>query len=73
MPNYDRMSVVTKNLAGRDIDRHVLRADANVLQEKLASVEELTEDELMLAPPNLYGFSLSDKDWRMLSCSLCIC
>ena len=25
---------------------------------------ELTEDELMLTPPIVYGFSLSDKAWR---------
>ena len=26
--------------------------------------DELTEEELMLASPVLYGFSLSDKIWR---------
>lgn len=27
-------------------------------------VDELTEDELMLTPPSVYGFSLTDKTWR---------
>lgn len=27
-------------------------------------VAELTEDELMLTPPSVYGFSLTDKTWR---------
>ena len=31
---------------------------------------ELTEEELMLTPPVLYGFSLSDKTWRKLFPSL---
>ena len=28
------------------------------------NLPELTEDELMLAPPTVYGFSLADKMWR---------
>ena len=64
MPNYDKMALVTKNLAGREIDRHALRADTAANQETLATAEELTDDQLMLAPANLFGFSLSDKEWR---------
>ena len=34
------------------------------LQDGKNGVESLTEDELLLASPVLYGFSLSDKLWR---------
>ena len=66
MPNYDRMTYVTKTLAGVDIDRHAMRTTtALTSQEKLGSRDDLKEDDLMLAPPALYGFSLGDKQWCM--------
>lgn len=64
MPNYDKMTYVTRNLAGKDIDRHVMRTESSAEQEKLAWIDELSDDELMLAPPTLFGFSLADKEWR---------
>lgn len=64
MPNYEKMTLVMKTLAGRDLDRHALRTEAASAQDKLASAEDLLDDELMLAPPNVHGFSLSDKEWR---------
>lgn len=63
MPNYDKMSLVTKTIAGRDIDRHAMRTDTSSLLDQLATLEQLTDDEFMLTPPNLYGFSLADKEW----------
>ena len=64
MPNYDKMTRVTKTLSGKDIDRHAMRTEATTSLEKLATIDDLTEDQLMLAPPSLHGFSLSDKEWR---------
>lgn len=64
MPNYDKMSLVTKSLTGREVDRYWIRSDPSDAQEKLATVDDLTDEELMLTPPNLFGFSLADKEWR---------
>lgn len=64
MPNYDKMSFVTKSLTGKDVDRHWIRTESIDAQEKLATIDDLTDNEFMLAPPNLYGFSLADKEWR---------
>lgn len=65
MPNYERMTHVTKTLAGLEIDRHAMRTTTSLTsQDKLGTLEDLREDDLMLAPPALYGFSLSDKQWR---------
>ncbi len=53
---------VTKNLAGQDIDRHAQRANAIVVVDA-APNRELTDEELMLTSPIVYGFSFSDKQW----------
>lgn len=66
MPNYDRLTHVSKSLSGVDIDRYAMRTETETLQDRLATVDELSEDHLLLAPPNLYGFSLADKEWREL-------
>lgn len=60
-PNYPRFPQVTKTLSGQDIDRHALR-DGAIAEESLES-RELTEEELTLTSPIVYGFSLSDKYW----------
>ncbi len=70
MPNYDKMSYVSRTLSGIDIDRHAMRTSISTGvadQEKLASLDELTDEYLMLASPSLYGFSLADKIWRKLA------
>lgn len=63
MPNYDKMSLVVRDLAGRDIDRYAMRNERTATQDRLATVEELTDDHFMLASPNVHGFSLIDKEW----------
>ncbi|KAJ3558215.1 hypothetical protein NM688_g1055 [Phlebia brevispora] len=79
MPTYDRISYVSKTFSGVNIDRHAIRTSITTSAgipetEKLAKLEELTDDILMLAPASLFGFSLSDKLWCKLSyhlaCSL---
>ena len=64
MPNYDKMSLVTKSLSGKEIDRNLLRTELTEVQDYLTTIDDLTEDQLMLSPPNLFGFSLADKQWR---------
>ena len=73
VPNYDKFPIVHKTLTGVEIDRHVLRTAASVKQEAEAKLPELTDDNLMLTTPILYGFSLSDKQWRMSILSLFEC
>lgn len=65
MPNYEKMAPVTKTLTGAEIDRHAMRTTASLTsQDKLSTMEDLKEDDLLFAPPVLYGFSLADKQWR---------
>ena len=61
VPNYAMLPRVTKNLAGQDIDRHAQRAQG---AQASADARELTDDELLLTPPIVYGFSFTDKQWR---------
>lgn len=64
VPNYDKFPLVLKTLSGVDIDRHVLRVTGGVpQQEEPVKPEDLTDDELMLTTPIVYGFSLADKLW----------
>ncbi|PCH35814.1 nucleoside triphosphate hydrolase protein [Wolfiporia cocos MD-104 SS10] len=72
VPNYGQLPHVTKTLSGRIIDRHSRRArqygakkDKNV-----EDIRELTDEELLLATPIVYGFSLSDKQWLEFSVDL---
>jgi hypothetical protein len=65
MPNYEKMTQVSKTLAGVAIDRHAMRTTAAATyQGKLDQLEDLSDDDLMFAPSTLHGFSLSDKLWR---------
>ena len=59
VPNYLMLPRVGKNLAGQDIDRHAARARG----VSGADARELTDDELLLTSPIVYGFSFSDKQW----------
>ena len=59
---------VTKNLAGQDIDRHAQRANATIVVDATPN-RELTDEELLLTSPIVYGFSFSDKHWCELSSS----
>ncbi|TCD68283.1 hypothetical protein EIP91_011249 [Steccherinum ochraceum] len=63
VPNYDKFPIVHKSLSGIEIDRHALRTSTTTPKVEPEAVTELTEDELMLTTPILYGFSLSDKLW----------
>jgi hypothetical protein len=63
MPNYEKMSKVMKTLSGRDIDRHAMRSETTSGLDQLATIDDLTDYQLMLTPPSLHGFSLSDKEW----------
>ena len=67
LPNY-MLPIVIKALTGEDIDKHPRKL--NALHGKPAEVDEcealeLSDDELMLASPIVYGFSLSNKSWCM--------
>ena len=79
VPNYPMLPRVTKNLAGQDIDRHAQRANATVVVDATLD-RELTDDELLLTSPIVYGFSFSDKQWcacriflEIFSCGIFIC
>lgn len=63
--------MVVKTLENVDIDRHVLRLSAEASEQAdVVQADELTDEQLMLTTPILYGFSLSDKSWRMLPFSI---
>lgn len=63
--------MVVKTLENVDIDRHVLRLSAEASERgDVVQADELTDEQLMLTTPILYGFSLSDKSWRMLPFSI---
>ncbi|EMD36673.1 hypothetical protein CERSUDRAFT_114625 [Gelatoporia subvermispora B] len=59
-PNYVWMNTVTKTLSGQEIDRHALRTNLSPSSDKQ---NQLTDDELLLTTPLVYGFSLGDKQW----------
>ncbi|GBE89825.1 P-loop containing nucleoside triphosphate hydrolase protein [Sparassis latifolia] len=61
VPNYGKFPIVTKTISGNDLDRFALVAGA--VTESLSEASELSEEDLMLASPIVYGFSLSDKQW----------
>ena len=69
VPNYAMLPRVRKNLAGQEIDRHAARA--NGVAPGL-DTRELTDEELLLTSPIVYGFSFSDKQW-CASCPLSPC
>ena len=51
---------VTKDLSGQDIDRHARRAQVAASDK---DTRELTDEELLLTSPIVYGFSFSDKQF----------
>ena len=53
---------VVKTLSGQEIDRHALRANAAAADSSW-EVRDLTDEELILTSPIVYGFSFSDKQW----------
>ncbi|OCH84460.1 P-loop containing nucleoside triphosphate hydrolase protein [Obba rivulosa] len=59
-PNYVWMNTVTKTLSGQEIDRHALRSNPSPSSNEQT---QLTDDELLLTTPLVYGFSLGDKQW----------
>ncbi|KZT08231.1 P-loop containing nucleoside triphosphate hydrolase protein [Laetiporus sulphureus 93-53] len=65
MPGYTKLPKVLKTLSGSDIDRYALNADlaASGTQQWTTEVNDLSEEELLLTTPIVYGFSLSDKSW----------
>ena len=73
VPNYDKFPIVHKTLAGVEIDRHALRTATAGKQETETAPPELSDDQLMLTTPILYGFSLSDKQWRASNILLLPC
>ncbi|KAH9922160.1 P-loop containing nucleoside triphosphate hydrolase protein [Amylocystis lapponica] len=68
VPNYPKFPVVTKTLSGDDIDRHARRLGLVAAGQSITDdTRELTEEELVLASPVVYGFSLGDKQWLEFS------
>lgn len=67
LPNY-RLPVVSKALTGEDIDKHPRKFGASHTAVDNADKHpdiELSEQELQLASPVVYGFSLTEKLWCM--------
>ncbi|KAI0816845.1 P-loop containing nucleoside triphosphate hydrolase protein [Trametes gibbosa] len=62
VPNYPMLPRVSKSLSGQEIDRHAKRAAATITGAD-PDARDLTEEELLLTPPIVYGFSFSDKQW----------
>ncbi|KAI8996643.1 P-loop containing nucleoside triphosphate hydrolase protein [Trametes punicea] len=62
VPNYPMLPRVTKTLSGQDIDRHARRTTANAATQD-PDARPLTDEELLLTPPIVYGFSFSDKEF----------
>ena len=73
IPNY-QFPIVTKTLSGEDVDRHVRvrHADNNFNSSHATDGEDdvqhpawqnISDEDLLLASPLVYGFSLADKLW----------
>ncbi|KAI0356819.1 P-loop containing nucleoside triphosphate hydrolase protein [Trametes cingulata] len=62
VPNYPMLPRVSKTLSGQDIDRHARRAAAGSATAD-PDARDLTDEELILTSPIVYGFSFSDKQW----------
>ncbi len=61
---------VSKTLSGQDIDRHARRA-AVATSSTDPDARELTDEELILTSPIVYGFGFADKQWREYSSRHC--
>lgn len=58
--------IVSKALTGEDIDKHPRKfgaSQANAQKNDKTPEPELSNQELMLASPVVYGFSLTEKQW----------
>lgn len=58
--------IVSKALTGEDIDKHPRKfgaSQANTQKIDKTPEPELSNQELMLASPVVYGFSLTEKQW----------
>ncbi|CDO77722.1 hypothetical protein BN946_scf184969.g73 [Trametes cinnabarina] len=62
VPNYPMLPWVSKTLSGQDIDRHARRAIARASTPD-PDARALTDEELLLTSPIVYGFSFSDKEF----------
>ncbi|PCH36944.1 nucleoside triphosphate hydrolase protein [Wolfiporia cocos MD-104 SS10] len=63
-PNYARFPHVSKTLSGEHIDRHAMRSQrSDDSQNTPDKIRNLSDEELLLTTPIVYGFSLSDKQW----------
>ena len=64
VPNYPMLPRVSKDLAGQDIDRHAARARGVAPGTGSGTGSRpLTDEELLLTSPIVYGFSFGDKQW----------
>ena len=75
VPNYPMLPRVTKTLSRQDIDRHAKRAGATDTSAADPDARPLTDEELLLTSPIVYGFSFTDKEFceyyiRALFCVL---
>ncbi|EPS96936.1 hypothetical protein FOMPIDRAFT_130886 [Fomitopsis schrenkii] len=62
-PNYPRFPYVTKTLDGKEIDKHARRNGVLVEGQSVSGPRPLTDEELLLTTPIVYGFSLTEKHW----------
>ncbi|KAH9903164.1 P-loop containing nucleoside triphosphate hydrolase protein [Cubamyces lactineus] len=62
VPNYPMLPRVTKTLSRQDIDRHARRA-ATGTSTVDPDARPLTDEELLLTSPIVYGFSFTDKEF----------
>ena len=62
-PNYPRFPYVTKTLDGKEIDKHARRNGVSLEGQSAPGPRPLTDEELLLTTPIVYGFSLTDKHW----------
>ena len=62
-PNYPRFPYVTKTLDGKEIDKHARRNGVFLEGQSVPGPRPLTDEELLLTTPIVYGFSLTEKHW----------
>ncbi|KZT08241.1 P-loop containing nucleoside triphosphate hydrolase protein [Laetiporus sulphureus 93-53] len=64
-PNYEKLPRVIRTLSGCVIDKHTLSTSLTTSSawQSTTSIADLSEEELLLTTPVVYGFSLSDKRW----------
>ncbi|KAI0325822.1 P-loop containing nucleoside triphosphate hydrolase protein [Cubamyces sp. BRFM 1775] len=62
VPNYPMLPRVTKTLSRQDIDRHARRTVSGTSTGD-PDARPLTDEELLLTSPIVYGFSFTDKEF----------